>query len=165
MPDLWRPSTHLGLLRNLSSYILEHFVLNKFFFKILPYYISNELHRSRKVNAWVFQTWVSKSCESSVPIDSSHNVTNSLQKHSTLLTLKKKYVLWEPIHKINLHKYIHHLLPISMHLWTGPNNPDDKWKYISAESFLGNQWESQQVFNLRVGGGDSLLAWLVALFC
>lgn len=52
-----------------------------------------------------------------------------------------------------------------MHLQAVPNNPDDKWKYISDEMSLGNEWESQQVFNLRVGGGDSLLVWLVALFC
>ena len=52
-----------------------------------------------------------------------------------------------------------------MHLQAASNNPDDKWKYISDETSLGNEWESQQVFNLRVGGGDSLLARLVALFC
>lgn len=51
-----------------------------------------------------------------------------------------------------------------MHWWAEPNNPDDKWKHIGTKLSLGNQWESQQVFNLRVDGGDSLLAWLVALF-
>lgn len=158
----------LAVPRNTSTWLPKQLHLwalfpQQGFFLMLAYYISNDLYRSRKVNVWVFQAWVSRSCESSVPIDGPHNVTNSLQKHSSLLTLKKK--VWVPIHKINLHKYIHHLLPISMHWWAEPNNPDDKWKHIGTKLSLENQWESQQVFSLRVDGGDSLLAWLVALFC